>query len=246
MRHTSVRRICGLNLKVRDLDQAVAFYKNILGLETRGVFGKEAFLQWRAQGEDFIGFFTSHHGGWHHMELRLMASDAQTAFRDLQSKALIDQLRSVGSSEVNSEVLRRWVASEVETFTPLVGALLVAELADPDGRMLELVYLKEDYAALELTGLLAVEIETPHPDAVAAFYSQVGLLHTPEGSVAASGQKLLIRKGERLEWVRATLAISSQAYTRLAKFSRGMAKRLSLLDPNGYELIILPEGGVTS
>jgi len=247
MRNPSVRRICGLNLKVRDLEQAVAFYKNILGLKERGVFGKEAFLKWRAQGEDFLGFFMSPTLGWHHMELRLIASDTQTAFRDLQSKALLERLRSLGSSEVDSAVLRRWVASRVETFTPLREALLVAELADPDGRMLELVYLKEDYAVLELPGLLAVEIETLYPDAVAAFYSHVGFIHTPEGLEAASGQKLLIRKGERAGWVRATLAISSQTYTRLGKFSRSTpGGAMSLLDPNGYELIILPEGGVTS
>ncbi len=247
MRNPSVRRICGLNLRVPDLEQAVAFYRNILGLKERGVFGKEAFLQWRAQGEDFLGFFTSPTRGWHHMELRLRASNAQAAFRDLQSKALLERLRSLGSSEVHSEVLRRWVAAGVETFTPLQGALLVAELADPDGRMLELVYLKEDYAILELPGLLAVEIETPYPDAVAAFYSQVGFIHTPEGLEAASGQKLLIRQGERVGWVRATLAISSQAYTRLGKPSRSTAGgAMSLLDPNGYELTILPEGGVTS
>jgi len=241
----SVRRIRGLNLRVRDLERVVAFYKNTLDLKERGVFGKEAFLQWRAQGEDFLGFFTSPTLGWHHMELRFMASNAQTAFRDLQSKGLLERLRSLGSSEVHAEVLRRWGASGVETFTPLREALLVAELADLDGRMLELIYLKEDYTLLEIPGLLAVEIETPHPDAVAAFYSQVGFIHTPEGLKAASGQKLLIRKGKRVGWVRAMLAISSQAYIRLGQSSTA-GGAMSLLDPNGYELIILPEGGVTS
>lgn len=246
MSNPSVRRICGLNLKVQDLTQAVMFYTHTLGLKVRGIFSNEAFLKWKTQGEDFLGLFKSQKLGWHHVELRFMAPDVQAALRDLQAKALIDQVRSVGSSEISATVLHRWLPSGVEIFTPLTKAVLIAEVADPNGRMLELVYLKEDYTALELPGLLAVEIESPNPSAVTAFYSQVGFEYTLEGLQAASRQKLLIRKGERLEWVRARLAMSSHIYARLTRASLSTAEGVSLSDPNGYELIILPEGGITS
>lgn len=244
MHQPFVRHIRGLNLRVQDLDQAVAFYRTTLDLRVRRALDKEVFLRWATEGEDFIGLFMSRDSGWHHMELRLIALDVQMAFRDLASKSLIPQLRAVGSSEADLGMLYRWVAPPVETFTPLIDTPLVAELTDPDGRVLELVYLKEDYADLELPGLLAIEVETPKPDVLAKFYLCLGFRHTSGGLATVSGQKLLIRKGTRPEWVRITLSVGSQAYAALTKFSK-TAGGLNLRDPDGHELIILPEGGVT-
>lgn len=180
------------------------------------------------------------------MELLLKAPDVPTALHDLQTKGLIDRLRSVGSSEVRPQALCRWIPSGVETFTPLTEAVLVAELADPDGRVLELVYNRGDSTTLEVPGLLAIEIQTRYPDAVAEFYSQLGFVCTLRGLIAASGQRLLIEEGEQREWVRIVLVVDHQRYVRLKEFSRGLGGIVSLLDPNGYELRVIPEGGIIS
>jgi catechol 2,3-dioxygenase-like lactoylglutathione lyase family enzyme len=235
-----VQRIIGLNLRVSELNRSLSFFRDILGLEIKGAFGREAFLHWKPDGEDFVGLFARQSPGWHHVELRLHGADAQMALAYLDSRNLLASLRSVGSRDLSQKVLRSYVPPEVEIFTPLTTAPLVAELPDPDGRSLELVFLPEEYAEIEVPGLLAIEVESSRPDVVNAFYSQLGLLSTSQGLCCASGQRLVVHQGDRLSWVRATIAVPSDAIVRLqdraTTLQEGVVK---IEDPDGHEFVLV-------
>ncbi len=237
---TPVQRIISLNLRICDLNRSLAFYKDILGLEIKAAYGREAFLQWKPGAEDFLGLFARPSLGWHHVELRLHASDAQTALAYLDSKHLLASLRSVGSSYLDRKALRRYVPPEVEIFTPLTTASLVAELPDPDGRFLELVFLPEAYAEIEVPGWLAIEVESPRPDGVNAFYSQLGLLPTSQGLCCASGQRLVVRQGGRPSWLRATIAVPRDAISRLKDRATTLQEGVvSVEDPDGHAFVLV-------
>ncbi len=224
MPDSAVRRILGLNLRVRDLDRALAFYTNALKLMLKGAFRREAFLYWG--GKDFVGLFSGNRVGWHHVEFLLQAVNASAALQQLQEQGLFTHVRSLGSSTMRDETLKDSVPSGIEIFTPLVSAALVAELADPDGRIIEFVYLPEDYIALEIPGLRAIEIASPQPEVVKSFYQQLGFCSSAEGLLAASGQLLKIHSGPRPEWVRATVAAPD------------LLEPNTLRDPDGHEWII--------
>jgi hypothetical protein len=184
------------------------FCVEILGLNVqRGPFEREIFLRWRPSGKDFIGLFLSDHTGWHHLELQLKAATPYEALLHLAQRRLLDQVRSVGSSTMGTSQLRRIIPSGVEIFTPLRQASLIAELADPDGRVLELVYLAEDTMAFEAPILRGIEVTSLQPARVESFYKQLGLVVTAEGLLAASGQLLRIGKGAQPELKRVTVSI---------------------------------------
>lgn len=120
---------------VRDLSAALRFYTSTLALLPRGVYGRE----------DFLGLFSARFPGWHHVEFRLMATDPDEALGDLEARNLLRLVRRIGRSYKDQDAVASRVSRGVEIFFPLIQTPLVAELADPEGRSIELVYLSEDY-----------------------------------------------------------------------------------------------------
>lgn len=240
MRKGQPRRIRGVNLFVGDLNLAVEYYERRMGLVLDGRFGREAFLCWRSGGEDFLGLFQGRNRGWHHVEVRLLATDLTEALDDLESRGLMPFVQSAGSS-TSLSALRARMPRSISVFTPLSRSPLIAEVADPEGRMIELWYLEEDYSDMEIPGLVAIEISSARQEQVIGFYERIGFRRTGAALEAASGQRLVVHKGTDRQWIRIVATVSDKVYESLAHSMPASADRSFLLrDPDGYEWIVLP------
>lgn len=229
-----VRRIRGINLRVRSIDRALPYYVGTLGLWVAGRFRREAFLQWREDGEDFVGIFESLRTGWHHLEVRLLASSPEEAVMDLRARGLLPYVREIGSAWMGRGELARLVGRRIPWAQPLSPVPLVAEVADPEGRAVELIYLPEDRVALETPGLRAVEIATAKAEAVRAFFEQLGFERRGEGLSVASGQQLRVRPMSGGAQIRILFAPADDPGQR-GRSGPALREGWSDRDPDGYE-----------
>ncbi|MDQ7828154.1 MAG: hypothetical protein QN195_08080 [Armatimonadota bacterium] len=234
---SGVRRIRGLNLRVTNLRRSVEFYTETLHLQVEGSFGREAFLRW-SDGEDFLGLFARQTAGLHHIELRLFAPNADTALADLAQRRLLPFVRKLGSTSMAPQVLKRRFAEDVEVVRPLLETPLFVEVSDPDGRSIELVYLYPDRTVRETPGLLEIEVASSRPDRLKLFYQQVGFGVCDDVLVAASGQRLRLRPGERPEYVRATVVVSAAVIEGLSAVNTLEGTLARVRDPDGHEWLL--------
>lgn len=217
-----------MNLRVRHLPTSLEFYTVRLGMFVRGSSTREAFLAWAPSGEDFLGLFQSERRGLHHLEVRAFARTADEALTGLESLALVPLIRRAGSTSADDGRLRARLPAASEVFVPLIETPLVAELSDPDGHVLEVVYLPDDSTIAESPGLMAVELAVEDPRASASFYAQVGFALRNGSAYAASGQRVGFMPAN------AGALLRLEAHTHL-----GIPPReLEAHDPDGYKWLL--------
>lgn len=234
-----VARIRGINLRVDDVRSSTRFYQTALQMEPLYVGENESFLSWGH--DDFLGFFAErvrwrrpYEGvyregklwrphSWHHVELRMEASNYETAIHDMKEKQLVPLSLN---STVSPEIVERDLPG-VEIRPSPEGWLLVSTIADPEGRSLEIIYDKAKPPGLERPGILGVELSVESHGDIHAFYQQLGMESfqcSPERcrSQALSEQEWVLEKAEPVGLRGFVLSVTEKILGHAQRYARSL------------------------